>query len=219
MTGTLAGAWDIHLEAFRAHAHQLLVWAYQDVRQKLSPDSDEPTKTGWLAEAMNRRLDLPETPREYDHYVCGDQVPISPDGQEGNKRLRLDFSVIKTGVKPRISFLFEAKRLRTNGYPIGKYVGDEGMKDYVQGRYGRECPEAAMVGLFENQDVDYWHSELRRVCEEDLEMSPPTLAQIGSLAPVEIHDELSGELESHHQRDAPLSRLRLLHIFLDCRAT
>jgi hypothetical protein len=218
MTGTLAGNWDVHLEVFRTHAHQLLVWAYQDVRHKLSPDSDEPTKTGWLAEAMKRRLDLPETPSEYDHYWPGDQVPISPDGQEGNERLRLDFSVVKNGIKPRLCYLFEAKRLRTSAYPIGKYVGDEGMKDFVDGRYGRECPEAAMVGLFENKDVDYWHSELKRVCEEDLKKSTPTLRQTGNFSLVEIHDELAGELESHHEREASLGRLRLLHIFLDCRA-
>ncbi len=87
----------------------------------------------------------PDTPEEYNHYCCGDQEPISPGGQLGNDRLRLDITIIRCGIRPRLSFILEAKRLRTGGFPIGKYVGDGGMGDFIECRYGAEHPEAAMT--------------------------------------------------------------------------
>src|SRR4029079_9042371 len=129
------------------HAHQLLAWAYGDIRHQLSPSFDEPSITGLLGDAMKARLNLPETPPEYDHYTIADQEPVSPTGELGVDRLRLDLCVVRSGIRPRIKYIFEAKRLRTGGFPIGKYVGGSGIGEFLECRYGRGNPEAAMVGL------------------------------------------------------------------------
>src|SRR6478752_763670 len=93
------------------HAHHLLSWAHEDVRAKLNAEMDEPSITGLLAEAMKRRLNEdPALPDAYGHYWIGDQEPVSPGGQLGNDRLRLDISVIRTGLQPSLSYIFEAKR-------------------------------------------------------------------------------------------------------------
>ncbi|GAA5482736.1 hypothetical protein [Haloferula sargassicola] len=215
MRDELSGLWNVYGEVFCQHSHQLLAWAYQDVRHRFVPGLDEPDMTGLLAEAMENRLNDPSTPDAYLHYTIGDQMPRSPAGQLGNKRLRLDITVIRSGIRPRLSFIFEAKRLRTNSLPIGKYVGSGGMGDFISGRYAGEAPEAAMIGLIENQTLQYWQSELQRAFVEDSKSPSPCLSVISELAEVSIIQAIAGELESTHQRGSGLP-LRLFHIFLEC---
>ncbi len=214
--GSLSALWDFYGEAFRIHSHQLLAWAHADVRSRLHPDLDEPSITGLLAEAMKFRLNYhPDTPDAYLHYTIGDQEPHSPADELGNDRLRLDITVIRSGVRPRLSFVLEAKLLRTGGFPIGKYVGSGGMDDFISSRYAVDCPEAAMVALYQNKDVGYWHSELKRAFADDAKASSATLNTVSDLQSVAIVEALPDELQSTHRRSngAPLL---LFHIFLDC---
>lgn len=212
----ISSKWDLYLDQIREHAHLLLAWAYADVRAKLGPDTAEPVITGILCTAMKGRLNAPETPDCFLHYWVSDQEPVSPSGELGNERLRLDISVIRTGLKPRLAFVFEAKRLRTNGFPIGKYTGAGGMGDYLCGNYAEECPEAAMVGLWQGRDLDYWIGELRRVFDRDRSSPKPELGIAQNLAEVKVIEEIKHELLSEHQRSNG-TRLHLFHVFRDCR--
>lgn len=214
--GSLSALWDFYGDVFRMHSHQLLAWAHADVRSQLKPDMEEPEITGLLADAMKFRLSHhPDTPEEYNHYWPGDQEPLSHGGRLGNDRLRLDITIIRNGIRPRIAFIFEAKRLRTGGFPIGKYVGAGGMGDFIECRYGVECPEAAMVALFQNRDVAYWQGELTRVFREDSANKSPQLGIRVKLAPAVVLTALPGELSSVHQRTNG-EKIRLFHVFLDC---
>jgi len=212
---TLNEFWGIYGEVFRLHSHQLLAWAHADVRAQVNAEMEEPSITGLLAKAMKSRLNHPDTPDEYVHYWPGDQEPHSPDGELGNERLRFDITIIRNGIKPRISFIFEAKRLRTGGFPIGKYIGEGGMGDFIECRYGAENPEAAMVGLFQNKDTAYWHGELKRVFDEDQASSKPRLEILGSISEVAILPDLPDELQSIHMRKNK-AKICIYHIFLNC---
>ena len=216
ISGSLSALWEFYGEAFRQHAHQLLAWAHADVRPQLLSGMDEPDITGLLAQGMKARLDYhPDTPDAFLHYTIGDQEPHSPGGELGNDRLRLDITLIRSGIRPRISYVFEAKRLRTGGFPIGKYVGEGGMGDFISCRYAAEAPEAAMVGLYENKDLRYWHEELKRAFDEDKLGDPAKLAVLSELSPISILDNLPGELQSRHLR-ANGTPIGLYHIFLNC---
>lgn len=217
MAGGLSEAWGIYLEQFRLHAHQLLVWAYSDIRHRLSCDFEEPAITGLLGDAMKARLNRSETPPEYDHYTIADQEPVSPSGELGNDRLKLDLCVVRSGVKPRIAYIFEAKRLRTGGFPIGKYVGAAGIGEFLECRYGGGNPEAAMVGLFQNKDAAYWQGELVRVFDESRTGEDLKLYIVEDLTPTRILDSLPYEFQSSHRR-RDNTQIRLFHIFLDCTA-
>ncbi|HYU31959.1 MAG TPA: hypothetical protein VEW48_07335 [Thermoanaerobaculia bacterium] len=215
MAAGLSDAWGLYLGAIRFHAHQLLAWAHADARPALHDDLDEPSLTGLLGEKMKVRLAAPETPQAYDYYAIGDQEPVSPSGQMGNDRLRLDLCIIRTGVKPRLRYIVEAKRLRTGGFPIGRYVGRSGIGDFLECRYGAGCPEAAMIGLVQNKDAVYWQRELHR--SFDAESAAGHLAVLEGLAPVHILESLPNELQSVHRR-TDTTPIRLFHIFLDCTA-
>jgi hypothetical protein len=216
ISGRLSELWEYYGEVFRLHSHQLLAWAYADVRHRFTPDMEEPEITGLLADGIKSRLNYhPETPDAYLHYWPGDQEPLSPSGELGNDRLRLDITVIRTGIRPRLSYIFEAKRLKTGGFPIGKYTGDGGMGDFIACRYGIDNPEAAMIGLFQNKDITYWQSELNRVFAEDSVASSPCLGIRKNLSEVEILPALPGELHSVHRRTNGVD-IGFYHIFLNC---
>ena len=192
--------WGIYLETFRLHSHQLLAWAYADSCSSLHCERDEPAVTGLLCDAMKARLNRPDTPEEYDRYAIGDQEPVSPFGQLGVDRLKLDICITRSGSRPRLAYIFEAKRLRTNGFSIGKYVGDSGVGDFIECRYGAGCPEAAMVGLIQNRDVAYWHRELNRAFTEARTTPGPQLEVVENLSPANVLDSLPNELQSSHRR-------------------
>lgn len=216
ITGSLSELWDFYRVVFREHAHQLLLWAHMDVRAQLDANLDEPDITGLLATAMTSRLNHLDTPDDYLHYTIGDQQPQSPGGELGNDRLRLDVTVIRSGIRPRLTFVYEAKRLRTSGFAIGKYVGEGGMGDFLSCRYAADAPEAAMVGLFQNRDLAYWHLELQRAFDEDRLANLDKLGIDSGLAPIIVLNALVGELESRHRRSNGTD-IQLFHIFLDCR--
>lgn len=213
----LSERWDTYLETVRAHAHQLVAWAYEDVRGHLPAHADEPTITGLLAEAMKERINYhPDTPEEYAHYDVRDQDPVSPSGQTGNDRLRLDLVVVRTGIRPSLDYVLEAKRLRTRVFTIGRYVGAEGMGDFIECRYAVSNPEAALIGLFEDKDASYWQHELCRVFREDALSAKPCFGIRSHPTPVSVHPAIVGEFRSDHVRTNS-TPICLFHIFLDRR--
>jgi len=208
--------WDVYLDSIREHSHQLLAWAHSDARSELNANVDEPTLTGLLCDAMKRRINSPESPEVFMHYAIGDQDPVSPAGERGNDRLRLDVNILRTGIRPQLAYVFEAKRLRTGGFPIGKYSGDGGMGDFLACRYAKGCPEGAMVALWQDKDIDYWTGELKRVFGTDLTSKQPALGIIENLAETVVLDTLPNSFRSLHRR-TDSTTITLLHVFLDCR--
>jgi len=53
-------SWNTYDQSFREDAHQLLAWGYQDARRLITPDREETEITGFIAEAIEARLDSPE---------------------------------------------------------------------------------------------------------------------------------------------------------------
>ena len=214
--GTKSDQWDVYLDSIREHSHQLLAWAHTDARSELNANTDEPTITGLLCDAMKRRINSPQSPEVYMHYAIGDQDPVSPAGERGNDRLRLDINILRTGIRPQLAYVFEAKRLRTGGFSIGKYTGDGGMGDFLACRYAQGCPEGAMVGLWQDKEASYWMNELKRAFAADLASQQPALGIAENLTPTAVLDTLPDHFRSVHQR-TDSTAITLLHVLLDCR--
>ena len=203
--------WSDYQKVFCQRAHQLLAWAYADVRHRLNSDMNEPVITGLLSEAIDVRLQSPDTPETYQHYHVDDQPPVSPHGEAGKNRLLLDIRIGTSDLRPNPRFIFEAKRLKTGGFPIGKYTGEEGMGAFLSGDYGKGHPEAAMIGLVQNKDVSYWHGELHRSFEQD----GGSLKIQRSLSSISIISDIKDELVSVHLRH-DVSTIHIFHVFLIC---
>jgi hypothetical protein len=111
ISGSLSREWDDYVSALREDAHTLVAWGYADTVAILPRASDEYDMTGLLAEAMNRRIDDPQTPARFSLYSVHNERPISPAGEWGMERPKLDIQIERCGIKPKQCYTFEAKRL------------------------------------------------------------------------------------------------------------
>ena len=56
------------------------------------------------------------------------------EGREGKKRPQPDL-IIEGNMQGRPEYVFEAKRLKKNGFGVGKYLGSDGLGCFVSGKY------------------------------------------------------------------------------------
>jgi hypothetical protein len=201
--------------SFRPVAHQLLAWGYEDALPRIHCKLQEEEITGFIAEAIEKRLDDPSTPRKFRRYDIHEEKPMAVEGRTGKKRRRLDLVIICSHGCPRPKYIFEAKRLRKNGYPIGKYVGEGGLQCFIKGVYASQYPEAAMIGYVQSDASSYWESELKRSFDEDIHKD---LCIIQLLQKVQVLSSISDAWVSEHERITG-SSIAIYHIFFNCSAS
>lgn len=202
---------------FRRDAHQLLAWGHQEALPQIHCNLTEEEITGLIVEAMREKLKNPTIPeRFYDRYSVGEEKPLAVEGRTGKRRRKLDI-VVESNLprELRPEYIFEAKRLRKNGYPIGKYTGKDGLRCFVKGVYASQYPEAAMVGYVQSDVASYWESELKRSFNEDLNND---LRIIQLLQKVQVKAFTSDVWVSEHERTTG-SAIAVYHIFLNCSAS
>lgn len=200
---------------FRRDAHQLLAWGYQDVLPQVHCNLTEEEITGLIVEAIEKRLDDPYTPEKFDRYSIDEEKPISVEGRKGKKRRRLDLVVVSGHSRPRPKYIFEAKRLRKNGYPISEYVGKDGLQCYIKGIYASQYPEAAMVAYIQSDAATYWENELKRRFNHDPN-NDLCIKQI--VQKTQVLTSLPDAWVSEHERVVSGS-ITVYHIFLNCSAS
>jgi hypothetical protein len=200
---------DAYDYGFRRDAHQLLAWGYQDALQQIHCNLMEEEITGLIVEAIEQRLNDPTTPEKFDRYSVEEEKPISIEGRTGKNRRRLDLVVVSGHSRPRPKYIFEAKRLRKNGYPIGKYVGEDGLQCFSKGVYASQYPEAAMVAYLQSDTASYWEKELKRTINSDLSCTKQPSVQVS------VVESIPDVWVSEHERKQ-LSSIVIYHIFLDC---
>ncbi|PKN66303.1 MAG: hypothetical protein CVU57_06430 [Deltaproteobacteria bacterium HGW-Deltaproteobacteria-15] len=206
--------WNSYDQSFREDAHRLLAWGYNDSRPHVASDSEETEITGFLVEAMETKLSSPDLDERFDRYCIKEDNPVSGEGRTGKRRRRLDI-VVECTYRPRHinrpKYVFEAKRLRRPGHLIGNYVGNEGVKRFVNAKYAADCPEVAMVGYFQSDAALYWIERLREQFDKaryEFKVREPLSKEI-------VISELPDEWRSGHLRTngAPVA---IYHILLDC---
>ncbi|MEA5472213.1 hypothetical protein [Spirulina sp. 06S082] len=200
---------DLYAKFFRREAHQLLAWGYQDALPKIEPNSEEEAITGSIVEAMKNRMSMDD---KFDPYFVDEERPILGEGRKGKHRRRLDIVVQFSNSQPRLEYIFEAKRLRTNGFAIGKYTGEEGLQCFINGIYASEFPEAAMIAYIQSDDCDRWEKELKGKFDKD---SENILKIKQKLQRVIVIEDIPDEWLSEHER-ATGKPILIYHIFLDC---
>ena len=208
---------DSYFYGFRRDAHQLLFWGHQKALPQIHCDLEEEEITGLIVEAMREKLKdtaIPE--RFYDRYSVGEEKPLAVEGRTGKRRRKLDI-VVESNLPREIrpEYIFEAKRLRKNGYPIGKYIGEDGLQCFVKGIYASQYPEAAMVGYVQSDAASYWESELKRSFDGDLNNNL-RIKQL--LQKVQVLFSIPDVWVSEHERITG-SAIAVYHIFLNCSAS
>ncbi|MBI5205855.1 MAG: hypothetical protein HZA11_13155 [Nitrospirae bacterium] len=199
-------------ESFREQAHQLIAWGYADARHRIrSSNEQEPAITGFIAEAINNRLRASDCPGWCAYYSVKDDPPVERKGSAGRTRPRADM-IIEAHFKGRPEYVFEAKRLRTQGFGANKYIGIDGMGCFVSGLYASRYDEATMLGYVQSDSLLYWKNEVKSTIDRDkkqLHLKSPQSDK-------EILKDLPHEWISAHDRESVGRPITTLHILLDC---
>ena len=192
---------------FRRDAHLLLAFGYNKVKSFITNEMQEPEITVKLCREIQNELESFDIPEEIykRRYAVKAEDPL----EETNEPTFLDIVVEETKGRPRARYIFEAKRLKKNGFPIGEYC-KEGIKRFVQKKYARKYPEAAMVGFMQSDNAEYWSKELKRKFDED----KGEMCIDQSLSRCNIIPELQNEWKSTHFREE-IENISLFHIFLE----
>src|SRR5436190_19809663 len=161
-------SWHNYFELFREYAHQLLVWGYQDARPQIVRDLEETEITGFIATAMQARINSnPNTPEVYWRFVVIENRPISAEGRTGKRRLMPDIIIESTERIPHPIYVFEAKRLRKRSHPVTNYTGEEGLWMFINDKYAAEYLEAAMIGYVQSDTSGIWATVMTKHFEND----------------------------------------------------
>lgn len=193
-------------KAFRRKAHRLLAEGYQGALGKIREQEwDEDEITEFIHEHIESRLDeLKRTTLAYANFEVQEQRLVNRPGRHGKNRQKIDLIIRHPHGKTPAIFAFEAKRLRTKGFPIGEYTGKGGMGCFLNDEYAEKMPKAAMIAYFQDKDASHWENKLRKKL-------PTTV----SLKPVSVESKLPVEFKTEHTRSSG-NTIGLYHIFLDC---
>ena len=205
---------DEYRSAYREHVHTLLAWGYADSRSKILVKYDEPAITGFIAEAIQDRLDAPDSPSWCDQIAIKDDPPIPGGGRTGRRRWRPDLIFESVEKRPRPKYHFEAKRLRKQlNKSIEAYLGVEGLQCFLSGRYASESDEAGMLGYVQCDDVNTWMDRLRSMIDQDCQ-SKNELFLLSPQCTVQVVDAFPLEWVSKHKRSTGRGII-VHHILLD----
>jgi hypothetical protein len=117
-------------------------------------------------ENFSRDCQAPRWSRWCEKFSVHRERPVSPHGEEGRSRPRLDIR-IRSGESPICpEFVFEAKRLR-HDTESADYFGEEGMECFWNGTYPINIfREAGMLGYIQNKDAAHWTDWLKKHFEK-----------------------------------------------------
>lgn len=219
-TASLSGEWDDYLAVLREDAHQLLAWSYSDTRTALASARDEYDMTGLLASAMHERISSPHAPERFMFYSVHNERPISPAGEMGKARPKLDIQIERCGVRPKRFYTLEAKRLRDDERSnttatLAHYFGKDGVGRFVAGRYDAESHEALMLGCMQAHNAEFWLGQFEQTFSADVSSGRNEFKLLESFQRCSIISELRDEASTVHSR-MDGSKIRHLHVVLDC---
>lgn len=197
---------------FRKQVFQLLKWGYDRLNGSEYQTAEEEDITGELSKEINVVLEDRTFPEWVSRFYVHEEYRVNIKGRKGKRRKRLDIVFIRTQYGPRPRFPFEAKRLSASTHPIGKYLGVEGLGQFLTGDYGREVSEGGLLGYVQSHTPDYWAQKARKKI-----INAPKDYQIehGSCwTNEEILKALDPCYRSIHHRLLGKSPIKIFHCFL-----
>ncbi len=175
-------------------------------------DVDEEDITGDLTESMNKYINSLSSPDWTKHYRAQEELRENTKAKKGKHRQRVDIVCILTGRKPHQLMKFEAKRLKKPGFTVGRYVGKEGMGEFIAGNYARECDTVGMLGYIQSDDCDYWAEQIPDALNKKREEMH--LLIDGQWQKVDL-ENVNDCYKTRHNRPTIKRKLLVYHLLLD----
>jgi hypothetical protein len=185
---------------------------YSDAVYRIKSNNEEETAiTGYITNAIKNRMRDINCPSWCKYYFIQDDPPLESEGRTGKRRRRADI-IIESNISGRPEFIFEAKRLRKNGYGIDKYIGEDGMGCFINGIYGARYDEVAMLGYIQSDSLVFWKTNI----SHEIEKNNKILELDGYQQDISVISDLPLEWISTHKRKGITHSVRIYHILLDC---
>lgn len=131
----------------------------------------EPSITGELVRCTNEYIDNFSSPEWTNNYVVNEESPENTKGRLGKNRKRVDIVCTLAGRKPQQRIRFEAKRLKDKKFPVGRYIGSEGLMEFITGNYAPEDDTCGMLGYIQSDDCEYWAKQIPDALGKSKEVS------------------------------------------------
>ncbi len=202
--------------SFREHAHLLVHWGHEDARDRIqhpenTHDKEEPSITGFLAKAINDRIDAFNRDDWCKYYSVHDNPPVETEGRSGKRRPQADL-IIKSTSKGGPQYVFEAKPLKKSKHPVSRYTGSDGMGCFISGKYASRYDEAGMLGYVQSDWLAEWKDKVKGKINRDAKK----LSLTGSQRDKQVIDAFPLEWVSKHNRNSVRRPITIYHILLDC---
>ena len=200
--------------AFRKNAHMLISAGYSAGRTKITTNKhNEEHITELIVCGIKDWMRRAGCPSWCKFYSVHKEAPVSGKGSHGKSRPRTDI-FIELGSRPkRPEYVFEAKRLCTNGFEAGKYTGVEGMGCFTGGIYAAGYDEAAMLGYVQSNTLIEWKKRVKKSITENAASLYLQSPQYDEVVIPDFPLEWVSEHERHNSKGNPV---RIYHILLNC---
>jgi hypothetical protein len=200
--------------AFRKNAHLLINAGYTACRAKIATDEHkEEHITEFIVRSIKVWMRRRDRPPWCKYYSVHEEAPVSGEDAHGKSRPRTDIFIELGSPTERPEYVFEAKRLRTNGFEAGKYTGIDGMGCFTEGIYAAEYDEAAMLGYVQSNTLDEWKKRVMKSITENASSLYLQSAQYDEVVIPDFPLEWVSEHERHNSKGNPV---RIYHILLNC---
>lgn len=129
-------------------------------------DTAEEHITGELTLQTEQYINRQDSPYWTKDYVVQEERRENVRGRKGKHRPRVDIAFVGTDRKPQRFMRFEAKRLRKPGFTVGKYIGKDGLGEFIVGNYAAGDDTVGMLGYVQSDDCDYWVRKISETLEK-----------------------------------------------------
>ena len=198
---------------FRRQVFELLRRGYERLDSPDFQDSEEEDITGELIREIRNVVEDRSVPSWAQHYAIHDDPKINTPGRLGKRRLRLDIEFERTGAGKHPRYPFEAKRLSSQTHAkMDKYLGADGLRQFLSGNYANEQDEAGMFGYVQSETPSYWAKKVHDTFIKNTELL--WLCFDGNWKHVDNLTNFDNCYRSKHNRPSVGKPITLFHVFL-----
>ncbi|MCD6185130.1 MAG: hypothetical protein J7K84_04970 [Deltaproteobacteria bacterium] len=197
---------------FRKQVFELLRRGYERLDPPDFQDSEEEDITGELIREIRNVIEDRLGPSWAQHYAIHDDPKINTPGRLGKRRLRLDIEFERTCADKHPRYPFEAKRLFSQTHEMGKYLGPDGLRQFLSGNYACEQNEAGMIGYVQSETPLDWARKAHDKFVKNRKMF--NLCFDGEWKPVDNLAKFDNCYRSKHNRPPVGKSITLFHMFL-----
>lgn len=184
----------------------LIIYCHREVLKNETYQEDKYNED-ILRNDLKRYLELNHKRLSYGVSFRTETATINSETKE--TKGRIDISVIyQLGISSDYDITFECKRLFKNKKNY-EYINN-GLMDFVNGKYAEKMPLGGMVGFVEKGNISTICTDLRK------KIHKKSLTKLtGEFTSTKIQDDFEHSYKSEHKRNNKIGNITIYHLLFD----